>query len=163
MTLQEIGIAVLANLDQVAQDWDEAARREPQLHARDDVDFSHLPELFSSIADAALLQPESRQARLNLVWRAARHGQEWRGAGHPQQLLVLEHHVMQRALARYIGRFAADSRAHVEAIARIDVAVNLCMRAALHGFKRQEREAEGQWPEVVEMLAWDWMPPVQVR
>jgi hypothetical protein len=162
MTLQEIGVAIIANADQVVGDWSGLARRDPRLHAYSDGAIGELRELFVSLAEAALLHPANRQARLDLVWRAARHGQDWRSGNHPQQLLVLEHHLMQRALSRFIGRFAADSRVHIEAIARTDVATNLSMRAALHGYRRPEREAEGQWPQVIEMLAWEWMPPAQV-
>jgi hypothetical protein len=162
MTVQEIGMAIIANVDQVVEEWEEAARRDSQLKERGTLWSGALADLFAAIADAALLRPESRQARLDLVWRAARHGQEWREEGLPQQLLVVEHHVMQRALARYVARFARDSRGHLEAITRVDVAINLCMRASLQGFRRPEREAEGEWPDAVEMLAWEWAPPAEL-
>jgi hypothetical protein len=163
MMQEEIGRTVQHRLQEILHDWRRVAAQELHRRVPHELGFGALHDLIPALAEAALVRPDSHQARRDLVRAAARHGETRKQESHTEHLLMLEHASLQRTLARFVERTAADPDARAEAIARIDVAIVLCMRAAMHGYERPEREAEGAWPQVVERLAEEWIPPPPQR
>jgi hypothetical protein len=158
-SLEAIGRSIVDDLDAVVEGWPRTTEAEPWLKLPESLDLDHIPATLRGLIGAALLEPESRQARLRLVRNAAKHGQHRREQGHSQHLIFLEHHLMRRVLARYVWEIAPESLARFEALARLDVAITLSATAALRAYHREQLEAAGRWPQAIEQLAADWVPP----
>lgn len=158
-SLETIGRSIVDNLDEVVRGWPKTTEAEPWLKLPAALDLDHIPETLQALVDAALLEPQSQEARLRLVRNAARHGQHRKEQGHSQHLIFLEHHLMRRVLGRYVWEVSPASLARFEAIARLDVAITLSATAALRAYHREQLEAAGQWPQGIDRLARDWVPP----
>ena len=159
MTIQEIGQAIKSHPDEVLALWREITSKEPWLQQPESADLNHVPAMLLALVDTALLEPESFEKRLSLVNNAAEHGQQRREQCFPESVLLLEHHVLRRALGGHITRTAGGALVAFEAITRVELTVTLGSTASVRGYHRPELEEKGEWPQAVEQLAREWLPP----
>ncbi len=132
--------------------WTSICTTEPWLVLPPDLDQDHLPQLVRDLADAALADGESDDARRRLVWTAVEHGAQRRRCGFAENLIYTEYHLLRRTLWRYLRERFPESPGTVEAILRIDAAITISSSGSLLGFHRDTLEQVGRWPQGVQKV-----------
>ncbi len=150
--LPEIAESIKANVPKILEEWRKLKQQEPWLSLPEEYHLDHLPEALVTLVDAALIRPEDKEAHREQVWAAATHGQHRLEQGFPEHLLFTEHHLLRRALRRYVEHHHGDSLQSFEAIARLDAAATVSTVASLRGYHRTALESRGEWPDAIERL-----------
>lgn len=136
--------------------WVSMSATEPWLKLPADLDQDHLPVLLRHLANAALQEDAGLEEARQLVWTAAKHGQDRREDGFDESLLHTEYLLLRRTLWSYLkGEFRAEPTA-LDSILRIDAAITLASSGSLLGYHRGTLEKAGRWPDGIETVVRDW-------
>jgi hypothetical protein len=151
--MRELCRRLRLNIPRIIADWNMEASTEtvldiPRQHRTDD-----LPELLDSLVTLVTCSPEDAELEhRRMVAAAAAHGELRRKQNSDQSVLFNEHALLRRVLWRHIRDLEATQGTAVIAVLRLDVALGVATRAALHGYHRDEIEARGLWPATIERL-----------
>lgn len=157
--LPEIAKSIQADIPKILEEWRKLKQQEPWLSLPEEYQLDHLPEAITTLIDAALSRPDDREAQRAYLWAAATHGHDRFQQGFAEQLIFTEHHLLRRALRRYINHHHGDSLQCFEAIARIDAATTLSTVASFRGYHRAIFEQRGEWPQAIERLVNEGLAP----
>jgi hypothetical protein len=158
-SMPEIGDAIRSNASELLNEWPEITSAEPWLELPTWADLDNLPDMLVKLAETALVDPTDFEKRRGFVGTAAMHGEHRRSQSLPDKVILHEHHLLRRAIARFVTRITHGSNVAYEAIARVDVTTTIASRAALMGYHRDEYERQGRWPDALEQLCREWDPP----
>jgi hypothetical protein len=132
--------------------WTSICTTEPWLVLPPDLDQDHLPQVVRDLADAALADGDSDDARRRLAWAAVEHGGQRRRCGFAENLIHTEYYLLRRTLWTYLREQFPATPGTVEAILRIDAAITLASSASLLGYHRDALERAGRWPDGVQKV-----------
>ena len=137
------------HIAEVMVEWQEITRAEPWLSLPDEHRTDSLPSVALALADVALSGAPGSDDDEELVVAGVKHGRARFEQRFPQALLFTEYHLLRTALWRYLRARHANA---ADAMIRIDAAITIATSASLLGFHRDELEASGKWPGVVQAL-----------
>ena len=149
--LQEIGESIKLHLPEILDDWQTTATEEPWLSLPSAYKVDNLAEVIRVLVDAALGEGDRREARLNKVREAAKHGQDRMEMGFAEHVLFLEYYLLRQSLWHFVEQHHSGSATNV--IMRLDAAITLATTASLRGYHKATFESRGEWPQAVEQLA----------
>lgn len=145
--------------EQVVHRWGEITASEPWLSLPDDLDFDHMPDLIRRMALASLCTEFQRDRCRDLIASAAVHGEHRARQGFEETLIYREYHLLRRALwSRMKQEEGENARIYIASM-RMDTISTLATAGALHGMHRQELEAQGRWPDILEEIMTEWPLP----
>ena len=151
--LREIGESIKLHLPEILEDWQTTTTEEPWLSLPSAYKVDHLAEVIRALVDAALGEGDRREARLNKIREAAKHGEDRMEMGFAEHVLFLEYYLLRQSLWRFIEQSQRDPSVAVQAITRRDAAITLATTASLRGYHKATFESRGEWPQAVEQLA----------
>ena len=150
--LEQVCMALKADVHEVIGLWEGAAKREPWILLPQQDRTDSLPECLERLADAALTEPPKRSALLALATSAAEHGKHRSDMGMPDTLVLSEYYLLRNALWSYLSLKGMTQDDVMPALNRIDVALTLATRASMLGYHREQLEKTGTWKGTLEGL-----------
>ena len=163
MELKDLGEKIARDApdiaDQIINRWGEICVREPWLTLPDDLDFDHLPELIERMAGASLASDFARERCRDLLATSATHGEHRARQGFEEGLIYREYHLLRRALWTRLKEERGEGADVYYASMRLDTVSTLATAGALHGMHREELQAQGRWPGILEEIMTEWPLP----
>ena len=153
---EKIGREAADITDQILHRWTEISANEPWLALPEDLDFDHLPELIQRMAGAALCTDFEREPCRALLATAATHGEHRARQGFEETLIYREYHLLRRALWTRMTEEGGEHADAYYASMRMDTISTLATAGAIHGMHREELEAQGRWPDILEEIMTEW-------
>ncbi|MBW3553645.1 MAG: hypothetical protein KY466_09045 [Gemmatimonadetes bacterium] len=111
------------------------------------------------MAGAALCSDFERERCRALLATAATHGEHRARQGFEETLIYREYHLLRRALWIRMMEESGDGADAYYASMRMDTVSTLATAGAIHGMHREELEAQGRWPEILEEILTEWPLP----
>ena len=137
------------HIAEIMVEWREITRDEPWLSLPEEHRTNSLPAVALALVDVALRDRPQGADYEAVVVAAAKHGRTRGEHAFPISLIFTEYHLLREALWRHLRtRFAQAAGAMV----LVDSAITVATSASLFGFNRDQLEATGAWPAVLQEL-----------
>lgn len=111
------------------------------------------------MAGAALCSDFERGRCRDLLATAATHGEHRARQGFEESLIYREYHLLRRALWTRMTQESGQQADAYYASMRMDTVSTLATAGAIHGMHREELEAQGRWPQILEEIMTEWPVP----
>lgn len=163
MALEKICEELKAQAEDIARQvvgrWSTIGANEPWLSLPEDLDQDHLPDLIRRMVVASLCTDFERERCRDLIASAASHGEHRARQGFEENLIYREYHLLRRALWNRLKDGYGEGAGAYYASMRLDTISTIATAGALHGMHREELEAQGRWPGILEEIMTEWPLP----
>jgi hypothetical protein len=142
---------LIVHKSDIVREFNAATACAPWDHLPEEERINFLRNLLEPLVRLTLVTPDGARLRRRTIVVAAYHGDRRRQQGFGDEILPQDFHALGQVIVSRLVQGDPETP-ETDAFQRIEGLLSVSCLASLRGFHRQQYEAQGRWPETLEVL-----------